>query len=305
MTRRLDIPWLVDLLLVDDPALMSRLNEHPNIGRRLVRSRRWVNEWFRAHIESHMRVGETLLPVFVGPDPPSSRVRQKELAARFDKCAAGGLPEHAEDVRLLADYVAGGPETEVGVIVQRIIGRMFRPDYTATPESYQAGGTVAVSQNPFFGTFMLWTGRLPRAISRVWSLAGNDPHCIHSTAVAMPNVVATVHNMRKGFARGGSDRQATASDAIRKYLHVPPLLLRSCSGDTQVAGLSRPLRSGTMVMFQLARAVAASGDIGRAFARGEWNECPSSRASLVLLEQVWEGARRARGKELSAALGAS
>jgi len=294
MSRRIDIPFLVDLLLVDEAALMTRLNGHPNIGRHPVKSGRWINEAFRKHIESHLRVGDSPLPVFVGPEPAASRAPQKDLAARFDAAAAEGLNAHAEDVRRLAAYVAGGAESGIGVITQRIVGRMYQPAYSATAESYQAAGVLAGSADPIRGAIPVWTGGLARALARLGSAAANDVHCIHGTAVALPHVVATVRIMRKAFEDGDADRHATPADAVRSYMRVPPMLLRSCAADTQVEGLGRPLRAGTLVIFQLAKTVATSGEFDRAFARGEWNQCPASRAAFVLLEQVWEGACRVR-----------
>ena len=297
MTLRIDVPLVADVLLVDEPDLMRRLNQDPQIVRALEPSGRWVNEMLRGHLKRHMRAGDTPLPTFANRSDLAARERQKATAVRLEALAATGLEAHAGDTHRLAAYVAGGAEVEIGVIAQRMVGRLFRPDYTATPESYRAAITVASATKwiPVVTALLRWSGRLPRAIVLVWKQAGNDTYCIHGTAIAMHNLVDTLRDMRAGFARGEAGRFPTAADAVRGYLRAPPALLRCSAGDVRVDGLAQPLRAGTIVIFQLAKVVRATGETDRAFARGEWNECPASGVAFRLLEQVWEAALRLRG----------
>ena len=294
MTRRISIPLVIDILLVDEPGLMKTLNDHPLLSRRLVRSRRLVNETIRRKIQNHLKVGDVPLPVFAAREDAARKQRQQDLKERLDGLLNEVMSIHADDIESLAGFVAGeNTDVDVGVVVQRIVGRFFEPDYPATRASYDAARIVDrwPRTNPITALWLRLSGRLRKAKKLIWSLAKDDTHCIHGTSIAMHNVVATLNNMRNAVAKGEHITHSTSEDVIATYLQAPATLARSCTAELRVKGLKKALGKGTLVVFQLGKMRASSRRLARAFAQGEWNECPADGVTLKLLELVWDKAQ--------------
>ena len=293
MTRRIRFPLVVDILLVDEPELMRTLNNHPDVSRHLVRSRRIVNETIRRKIQNHMKVGDTLLPVFTARTDPERKRRQEELARQLDALAEEGMSAQREEIKSLIGFVAGDGDIDVGVVVQRIVGRFFDSRYNATLSSYNAARTVDrwPRTNPFSALWYRLSGRLRRAKALIWSRGGNDTHCIHATAIGVHNVVDTLENMRSALEKDRQFPHQSFDAAVATHLKSPDTLVRSCTANVAVPGLNQTLHTGTLVVFRLRRIVADSRKIDDVFARGQWNECPANNVMMKLLELVWNGAK--------------
>src|SRR4029077_12396816 len=98
----------------------------------------------------------------------------------------------ARAIAMLACYVAGvEPDEPVGVAAQQVVGRMFIPDYAASPESYAAAKLMASwsTADPVRALWWLWSGRVAKSRQLLWRLAENDPQCIHATTLAIHGIV--------------------------------------------------------------------------------------------------------------------
>src|SRR5262249_31984044 len=146
--------------------------------------------------------GGRLLPTFE-PRDNDARAKAKLRADEWlSHMATRSRPFDHDAVAGLAQYVAGAkPNVPIGVIVQQIVGRMCDPDYTATRESYKAARVVnaVLSACPVNLVRTFWwklTGRLAASRALLWKMASNDPVVIHSTVIAIHNIVATLKRMR-------------------------------------------------------------------------------------------------------------
>jgi hypothetical protein len=292
MARRLRIPFLVDATIVGDDAEMARLNNDPALRRGLSGTGPWLHRLLAKRIRAHFSVPGGLLPAFEPLENHARASIQQKVEAQLTQMASmpGIFDRHA--VATLARYVAGGdPERPVGVTVQQIVGRLFDPSYTATRESYKAARVMnaVLSACPVNQLRVLWwrlSGQLAASRPLLWELAKRDPVVLHSTAIAMHNIVDSLKRMRAAM-RADGPWQVTPAQAAAKALVAPSALLRECVGAT--SGRSR-LRPGTLVLFRLRRMHRGTNSNDLALSRGEWSQCPAHAVVPRLLEEVWQAA---------------
>jgi hypothetical protein len=281
MARRVAIPFIVDAVLIEDPAHMRLLEEHADIRRSLAPGGGLIARLLRWRIRETLTVDGRPLPTFVDRSNAERKRRQGKLEADL---ASLDLGRFDNEISQLALYVAGAPlERELGPLVQQVIGRMFSRGYAATPGSYQASRDLA----------LWWTcfGDLNASRWYLSYLAGDNLECMHATSLAMHNIVDALKNMRK-LARHPATRGFDAAYAVRRCLVAPSLLLRWCHADVSLPFLKQPLKRGSLVVYRMRKMHARSADERLAFAHGEWNQCPAHGILRDLLAAVWERARQ-------------
>jgi hypothetical protein len=206
--------------------------------------------------------------------------------------AGAPAPFADADVTMLARYVAGLDEGEpVGVVVQRVIGRLFDPGYPASPRSYAAAKIVSGWLTTFNPLKRLWwkvSGRLSRSHDLLWSIAARDIAAIHATTFAVHNIVDALGRMRS-MVRAGLVWTQTPAEAAARAVAAPATLLRECTAaaEVTVGGRTRRLRAGTLVVFRLGRIHRGTERNDLAFSVGQWSECPAHAIVPRLLEAVW------------------
>ena len=298
MPRRISIPFILDIVFIDDAAQMSELNGQWHISRELSGSGGLVARAIHSRIYRTLRVGETPLPVFTAREYPGRESRQKQLELELDDLAAGGLALQRRDIQKLADYVTGkARDVNVGAAVQQIVGRLFEAGYAATQESYEDAKIIDEWPrcNPLRALRLRWTGRLSQAKERIWRKGHQDTHFIHATAIAMHNIVAAIENMGRLMEKTQGQIEMSAEEVVRRCLVAPPRLLRQCMEETRLPFLKKQLRKGTLVIFELKKIHQAVGRNGPAFMEGEWSQCPARTVVPRILEEVWKAGKGRRG----------
>src|SRR5215467_250233 len=288
MARRIRIPLLLDVVIVDDPEEMIELNRAPEISRVISGAGGLLHRMIHRRIYGTLRVDAEPLPVFANRASEVRANRQTALEKSLITIDVGGSA-FATDVRRLAQYVATGTsDLPHGESVQQIVGRLFRPDFHATSATYAAARVVSEwpRANPVKALWWRCSGKLARSRELLWNEGGADPACIHAITIAFHNIVATVEHMREA-ARDKAAATRPAHDVVRACLVAPPALLRSAIGPVRVGSLKRPLRNGTLIVFKLDAMHARTHDAALAFAEGEWNECPGHAVVPRFLETIW------------------
>lgn len=296
MTKRRRIPLLLDLLTVDAARQMEALNAHPQIHRTLP-SGPLLHQVVAARIRAVMTVRGRLLPVFRDRDDAARAAAQAELERDLDGRGPGpGWP--AGEIARIAAHVAGpAPDPAVGVAVQQMLGRLFVPGYTATPESVAAARIIGAwpGADPVRSLWWLLTGRVFRARRLIWDLARSDERCIHATAIGIHNVMDAVAAMREAIAAPDADRR-DPQQVVSACLTAPDRLLRVARGPVSLPWLDAPLAEDTLVVMELRAAHRGTGDDRLAFSTGQWSQCPARTLVPRLLGAIWEAALAQRGR---------
>ena len=288
MSRRVRIPFLIDVMRVDDAHVAGLLAKDPRLDRGYTPTGPLFNRMLARHISRAFRIGTV-------PFPTMRRRHDKERIAIQSKLATM-MPDAStlvEDIRPLVAYVRGdGKLGDVGPDVQALIGRRFRADYPASPALWKAAlafDAAARSSNPFrwFLSFICGTIRTNRR--KLADAVNGDPTAIHATGIAVHNVMASLDRMRISFADPACKAKLDGMSAATAFLAAPASVLRQVSRVADVPGGT--LYPGTLVTFELATAAGRTLDSRVAFQSEAWSACPASAFVLRLLATIWTSAR--------------
>mgnify|MGYP006237413851 CR=1 FL=1 len=107
--------------------------DHDALDRRFVDTGPFLNRALAARIRHGLRVGHTRLPsALVRED--ATRLAQAD--ALSERLVPGAWDEAS--LRALAEFVEGRTRRPLGELVQEAVGRLFKPSYQATKETWQA-----------------------------------------------------------------------------------------------------------------------------------------------------------------------
>ena len=290
MARRISVPLLLDLVLVDYPAEIRELNDDPRVTRRFRRRGRLVNRVLQGRLLDVMHVRGALLPALAPHEDAERAERQRTLEQELNPLRNRPLWTEA-DLAPLAAYVRGKVgEERVGPAVQQLVGRLFVPDYRADEESYRAAKLVDAypGSNPLRALWWRLSGRLGRARDLLWDKAKQDRHAIHATTIALHNIVYALRTMRDLAADPGRRLRAGADSIVQQCLSAPPRLLRRSREGFATRALPGAMPAGALIVFNLNRAHAATMDADLAFMTRGWSRCPAHAFVPALLRAVWE-----------------
>ena len=292
MARRIRIPWLADLLTLDQPAEIRAVIAHPALDRDFAARGPLVNRLITGRIRRWLALDGRPLPALAPRGDRLREQRQESLAAELDPDRGRLLWTH-DQLGRLADYVAGRTgRDQAGIAVQEIVGRCFDPGYRADAASWEAARTLDDWRDGGVRYLLrdLWwaaSGRLRRATELLAERAGDDRHAMHGTAIGVHGIVDALERMRalRATAAAGSIDAATA---VARCLQPPRRVLRSVEAPLPVAFADPPLRPGSLVMLDLAEAGARAPDPDIVFMQGRWSFCPAMRLVPALLRAAWE-----------------
>src|SRR5262245_7647795 len=121
MARRIRIPLLLDVVLVDDPREMAELNRAPEISRVISGSGGLLHRALHHRIYGTIRVDAEPLPVFADRGAGARANRQATLEKSLANVDARAIAFDAE-VQRLAQYVAtGAADVPHAVSVQQFV----------------------------------------------------------------------------------------------------------------------------------------------------------------------------------------
>ena len=286
MTRRISIPLVIDLLIVDDAGQIAVLDAQPAVTRDLEMSNSWAVRWLGARLRKALSIGNTLLPALL---PREDCIRQGQTAALERRFGSRG--ENAaiapEDVQVLARYVRG----EVGEAamierLQSVVGRQFAADYDATSQTVHDAFLLDMAARSFVkGAWLRVTGQVSSARQRMAQACDGDIYAAHATVIALHSLTVPFRALRQHFGEFAAQSRS-AADIIAGVIEPPQRTLRSVSGPVEAPFLSSPLSAKSLLIF--APPPASGADV--AFAMGRWSQCPAHAFVGRLLEDVWRAA---------------
>lgn len=300
MARRIRIPWLVDLTLVDQPAEVRSLAVVPELDRDFAARGPLVNRLITGRIRRWFRVNGRPLPALAPRGDRLRAQRQESLEVELRPDDTTRLWTHAQ-LAPLADYVAGQAARDVaGIMVQEIVGRRFDPGYCADAESWAAAVTIDAYRDGGVRHLVrdLWwaaSGRLHEAHTLLARRAGDDRHALHGTAIGVHGIVAALERMRT-LRASSSAESIDAATAVARCLRAPRRVPRSVETVLPTPFTRAPLRPGGLVMLELASAGERAPDPDIVFMTGRWSACPARDFVPALLRAAWEAAAAQGGR---------
>jgi hypothetical protein len=286
MMRRISIPLVIDLLIVEDADQIAVLDAHPAVTRDFEKSASWAVRWLGARLRKGLSIGNTLLPALL---PREDCIRQGQTAALARRFGPRG--ENAaitpEDIHALARYVRGEiGETAMMARLQSVVGRQFAADYQATSQTVHDAFLLDAAARHFVkGLWLRLTGQVRPARLRMAQACDGDIYAAHATVIALHSLAVPLRGLRRHFSDFAGQSRG-AAEIVAGVIEPPPRSLRSVSGPVEAPFLSWPLSAKSLLIF----APLPSAGVDVAFAMGRWSQCPAHAFVRRLLEEVWHAA---------------
>jgi hypothetical protein len=218
------IPGIVNLFEVSDPSQIKALANDPIVDRFFDTRTSPIN-WFL------LKRSLTVLS-FKGRRFPTMEPRLCEKRARAQDELWRKLNDQVATVRAgpiglepLAEWVKGvGSEAGIGILAQQVLGRLFRNDFTATPESWAAALVLVAAPRSSNLAKMCWwfiTGKVRRAKGLLAKMVGDDLSAVNAIGIAVHNLAKSLRQMRSLYADVDSRTALSAEVAAGKCLRAP------------------------------------------------------------------------------------
>jgi hypothetical protein len=296
MSRRIRVRGLVDIVRLDEPALISAYSEDVRLDRDFAGAGPLLNQWLTRRVRRNLRVDGKPLPAVAPRNYPGRAESQADLENELAQRLAevGPPPEHVDR---LASYVRGElAEDSVGPTAQEAIGELFAAGYRGTDETWRAACILDAAPrtiNPFRALAWALTGAVRRSRRNLAAAVDGSPAGVHATGIAVHSLVRSLKAMRELWCEPGARGSLSADAAALRSLRAPETVLRQWSGPaTTVHGDIRP---GALTIFELDKARARRPGAQMAFMTESWTRCPAHRWTAALLRKVWERAVAAGG----------
>ncbi|RLP26169.1 hypothetical protein [Mesorhizobium sp. YM1C-6-2] len=292
MTRRLRIPGLVDLIRIDDPAVIAAASADARLDRDFSGGGPLINRWIAGRIRRSLRTPTAPLPSVSPRDHPGRAEQQAALQSRLGALVSKGAVA-TDHVAELAAYVRGErPESAVGPLVQEAIGRLFADRYSSSDHTWRAACVLDAAprnMNPLRALWWAVTGALRRAQHVLSDAAGGDSAGVHATAVAVHSLVRSLRQMRRLWLEPGLRDRITTDAAVMRSLRAPESVPRRWSAPASTIWGNLP--AGTLALFELDAARARDPDADIIFMAASWSRCPAAAWTTALLKDVWKRAQ--------------
>jgi hypothetical protein len=287
------IPGIVNLFEVTDPSQIKALANDPVVDR-LFDTRTCPINWF-------LLKRSLLVLSFKGQRFPTMEPRLCEKRARAQDELWRKLNDQVATVRAgpiglapLAEWVKGnGSEAEVEILAQQVLGRLFRNDFTATPESWAAASVLVAAPRSSNLAKMCWwfiTGKVRRAKGVLAKMVDNDLSAVNAIGIAVHNLVKSLRQMRLLYADAPSRKVLSPEVAAEKCLRAPVSVYRQATAKGTLDGTAFPKNS--LFVLKIGEASQLAGGRPLVFMEESWSRCPASTWIPAMLEGVW---RRAAG----------
>ncbi len=290
MTRRISVPFLVDIIRVRSPEMMRAIADDTQLNRGFYPSGPLINRIIVGRARRVLSVKGKLLPSAALRGNEERATRQLELEKALDPDTSPP-PWDEKLLRSLASYVRGGRGRPFEIGVQEIVGRLFVPDYQASGRTWDAARTLEAglrSNNPLRRVYWAITRKIPRAQRTLSKAAGGDLAAVHATGIAVHNLVTSIERMAEIYRDAGLRARLDAKAIVARTLVAPETLLRQ--SPTVGSSLAGELAPGTLVLMATREAGQRTLDPRINFMHGSWSFCPAHRLVPALLAAVWQEA---------------
>ncbi len=217
--------------------------------------------------------------------------RQQELWSRLSEKAAI-IRDGPEELEPLAAWVRGvGPDAQIGILVQQLLGQLFSSQFVATAKSWDAATTLVrapLSKNLPRMAWWFVSGKVRRAKRLLAGLVNDDLSAVNAIGIASHNVVKSLRHMRALYSDEASRSNRTAQSAAEASLFAPVSVYREATAPGELAGC--PYSKNSLFVLAIGEASRQPGGRALVFMDGTWSQCPASNWVPAMLEGVWKRA---------------
>lgn len=289
--KRIRVPGVVDLVISEDAAEIESLAQDPLLDRAYADRSIFTNGRILQQVLDTLQVGGKPLPT-VSPRCAQGRAEAQDALWQRLSAMAPAYSAGPDQLENLAAFVRGaGTEDACGLLVQQVVGQLFVPNFTATPESWNAALVLDQARRTFNpAQLALWaiTNEVDAAKQLLSGMVGGDLAAVHAIGIALHNIVKGVNLMRQLYSDPAGRAGLSPEAAGSQCLFAPDTVLRQPTAPDSSA--SGDLETGTLVMLKLQTANSKTPDENMAFLRESWSRCPAEQWVPALLQGIWRRA---------------
>jgi len=297
--RRLRILGFADIFRVDEPKEILALAHDPRIDREFSLRTCPFNWLLLKRSLAVLSYDGHRFPTMIRHDSEARQLHQRELAQslhqRVDAIRLG--PEELEP---LARWVrAEGPESQVGMLTQELLGRLFVPGFVATAESWAAAQILVAAPRSKQILKVLWwfvTGKVGRSKRLLAQMVDGDLSAVNAIGIAVHNTVKGLRRMRSLYSDPRS-RSLTPDAAASQCLFAPLSLYRQATAPGDLDGC--PFPQNALFVLEIGKASQREGGRPLVFMDGTWSRCPAADWVPAMMEGLWLRATGAAAKSLA------
>jgi hypothetical protein len=282
------IPGITDIFEVSDPNEIKALSNDPVVDRSFNLRTCPVNWFLLKRSLSVLSFHGKLFPTMQPRHCQSRAKAQEDLWRRLNDQVAE-MKTGPAALTPLAEWIKGAsPEAEVGILAQRLLGRLFRPDFTATPESWAAALVLVAAprlSNPLQLFWWFVSGKVRRAKRLLAGMVRNDLSAVNAIGIAVHNLAKSLRYMRSLYADEGARKSLSPEAAAAKCLRAPVSLYRQSTAAGILNGTAFP--RNCLFLFNIGTASQLDDGRSLVFMEESWSGCPASTWIPAMLEGLW------------------
>lgn len=291
--RHKRIPGVVNIFEVNDPQEIKSLADDPVIDRCFETQTCPINWFLLKRSLSVLSFRGRRFPT-MEPRHCATRVRAQDELRRM-------LNDQTEDIKAgpialepLAGWVRGiGSDSEVGILTQHLLGRLFRSDFTATEESWAAALVlVAAPRSSNLPKLCWWfvTGKIRRAKRLLAGMVDDNLSAVNAIGIAVHNLVKGLHHMRSLYADASLRNTLSAEVVAGQCVHAPVSVYRQSTAQGTL--MENTFSKNSLFVLNIGAASQLSGGRSLVFMEESWSGCPASAWVPAMLEGVWRRSLR-------------
>jgi hypothetical protein len=291
--KRRRIPGLIDLFEVSDPSEIKALVRDPQVDRRFETAACPINWLLLKRSLKALSFGGRRFPTMTPRDDAQRASRQRELWTTLSEKAAS-IKYGRGELEPLTDWVRGvGPDAQVGILVQQLLGQLFSSNFVATEESWSAAMVLVAAPRSKNWPLMLWwliSGKVRRAKRLLAGMVKGDLSAVNAIGIAVHNVVRSFRQMRLLYANVDVRSRLSAEAAAEKCLFAPVSVYRQAVAAGRLGEC--PYSRHSLFVLSIGEASRQAEGRSLVFMDDSWSRCPANLWVPAMLQGVW---RRACG----------
>jgi hypothetical protein len=290
--KRRRVPGLIDLFEVSDPNEIKALARDPHLDRKFETATCPFNSLLLKRSLTVLSFRGRRFPTMTPRDDAQRISSQQELWNTLSEKAAS-IKSGPEELAPLADWVRGvGPDAQLGILVQQLLGQLFLSKFAATGDSWSAAKVLVAAPRSKNLPLMLWwfvSGKVRRAKRLLAGMVNDDLSAVNAIGIAVHNVVKSLRHMRLLYANIEVRSGLSPEAAAEQCLFAPVSLYRQATDAGQLGDCPYSRHS----LFVLSIGEAATQAEGRSlvFMEDSWSRCPANLWVPAMLQGVWNHAR--------------
>ncbi len=173
---------------------------------------------------SVLSVGKRRFPTMTPRDSQERKNDQQQLWHSLNE-GTTVIKAGPEELEPLANWIRGaGTDSEVGILTQQLLGRLFSPGFVATEESWAAAKVFVAAPRSWKMPTILWwfvSGKVRRAKRLLAGMVDENLSAMNAVGIAVHNVVKGLRHMRKLYADTSGRSSLSPEAAAQECLFAP------------------------------------------------------------------------------------